>query len=76
LLTVVDELMPGAFHNLAQYANNRIECDHWRAISDFASGAAAHARGFAALLRGAPLISCARRLTTVCMLWVESREGA
>jgi transposase, IS6 family len=30
LLTVVDELMPGAFHNTAQYANNRIEADHGR----------------------------------------------
>jgi transposase, IS6 family len=30
LLTAVDELMPGAFHNMAQYANNRIECDHGR----------------------------------------------
>jgi transposase-like protein len=30
LLSVVDELMPGAFHNVAQYANNRIECDHGR----------------------------------------------
>ena len=27
LLAVIDELMPGAFHNMAQYANNRIECD-------------------------------------------------
>jgi IS6 family transposase len=30
LLAVVDELVPGAFHNMAQYANNRIECDHGR----------------------------------------------
>jgi transposase, IS6 family len=30
LLAVIDELMPGAFHNMAQYANNRIECDHAR----------------------------------------------
>ena len=31
LLTVVDELMPAAaFHNTAQYANNRSECDHGR----------------------------------------------
>jgi len=30
LLTVVEELMPGAFHNTAQYANNRIEADHGR----------------------------------------------
>ena len=30
LLTVVDELMPAAFHNTAQYANNRIEADHGR----------------------------------------------
>jgi transposase, IS6 family len=27
---VVDELMPGAFHHTAQYANNRIEADHGR----------------------------------------------
>src|SRR5438132_7053845 len=30
LLTAVDELMPAAFHNTAQYANNRIEADHGR----------------------------------------------
>jgi len=30
LLAVVDELMPGAFHNTEQYANNRIESDHGR----------------------------------------------
>jgi transposase, IS6 family len=30
LLTVVDELLPGAFHNTEQYANNRIEADHGR----------------------------------------------
>ena len=30
LLTVVDELMPAAFHDTAQYANNRIEADHGR----------------------------------------------
>ena len=29
-LAVVDELMPGAFHNTDQYANNRIEADHGR----------------------------------------------
>src|SRR5207253_6070420 len=30
LLTVVDELLPGAFHNTEQYANNRIESGHGR----------------------------------------------
>ena len=30
LLAVVDELMPAAFHNTEQYANNRIEADHGR----------------------------------------------
>jgi IS6 family transposase len=30
LLAVVDELMPGVFHNVGQYANNRIEADHGR----------------------------------------------
>jgi transposase-like protein len=30
LLAVVDELMPGVFHNTEQYANNRIEADHGR----------------------------------------------
>jgi IS6 family transposase len=30
LLAVVDELMPGVFHNTDQYANNRIEADHGR----------------------------------------------
>jgi transposase, IS6 family len=27
---VIDELMPAAFHNTEQYANNRIEADHGR----------------------------------------------
>jgi transposase-like protein len=27
---VIEELMPGAFHNTDQYANNRIEADHGR----------------------------------------------
>jgi transposase-like protein len=26
----IDELIPAAFHNTAQYANNRVECDHGR----------------------------------------------
>jgi IS6 family transposase len=30
LLAAVDELLPGAFHNTEQYANNRIEADHGR----------------------------------------------
>ena len=30
LLAVVDELVPGVFHNTTQYANNRIEADHGR----------------------------------------------
>jgi IS6 family transposase len=30
LRAVVEELMPGAFHNTEQYANNRIEADHGR----------------------------------------------
>jgi IS6 family transposase len=30
LLAVVDKLIPGAFHNTEQYANNRIEADHGR----------------------------------------------
>jgi transposase, IS6 family len=30
LLAVVDELIPRAFHNTTQYANNRIEADHGR----------------------------------------------
>jgi transposase, IS6 family len=30
LRAVIDELMPAAFHNTAQYANNRIEADHGR----------------------------------------------
>ena len=30
MLTVVDELMPAAFHDTAQHANNRIEADHGR----------------------------------------------
>jgi transposase-like protein len=27
---VIDELIPAAFHNTEQYANNRIEADHGR----------------------------------------------
>jgi transposase-like protein len=30
LLRVVDELLPEVLHDTAQYANNRIECDHGR----------------------------------------------
>lgn len=30
LETVIEELIPGAFHNTDQYANNRVECDHGR----------------------------------------------
>jgi len=30
LETVIGELMPEAFHNTDQYANNRVECDHGR----------------------------------------------
>jgi transposase-like protein len=27
---VIDELVPGAFHDVEQYANNRVESDHAR----------------------------------------------
>jgi IS6 family transposase len=30
LETVIKELIPDAFHNTDQYANNRVECDHGR----------------------------------------------
>ena len=30
LETVIEEVAPRAFHNTAQYANNRVECDHGR----------------------------------------------
>jgi IS6 family transposase len=30
LETVIEELMPDAFHNTERYANNRVECDHGR----------------------------------------------
>ena len=30
LAVAIDELLPGAFHNMEQYANNRIENDHGR----------------------------------------------
>jgi transposase, IS6 family len=30
LRAAIDELIPAAFHNTAQYANNRIEADHGR----------------------------------------------
>ena len=30
LESVVEELIPDAFHNTEQYANNRVECDHGR----------------------------------------------
>ena len=30
LETVIEEVIPDAFHNTEQYANNRVECDHGR----------------------------------------------
>jgi IS6 family transposase len=30
LETVIEELIPDAFHNTDQYANNRVKCDHGR----------------------------------------------
>ncbi len=30
LRAAIEELMPAAFHNTEQYANNRVECDHGR----------------------------------------------
>jgi len=30
LRAAIDELMPAALHNMEQYANNRVECDHGR----------------------------------------------
>jgi IS6 family transposase len=30
LRAAIDELMPRAFHNTEQYANNRVKCDHGR----------------------------------------------
>jgi transposase-like protein len=30
LANVIAELIPDAFHNTEQYANNRVECDHGR----------------------------------------------
>ena len=30
LETAIEELLPDAFHNTEQYANNRVECDHGR----------------------------------------------
>jgi len=27
---VIEELLPAAFHNTEQYANNRVECNHGR----------------------------------------------
>ncbi len=30
LETAIEELVPDAFHNTDQYANNRVECDHGR----------------------------------------------
>ena len=30
LRAAIEGLMPAAFHNTAQYANNRVECDHGR----------------------------------------------
>ena len=30
LRAAVEDLVPGAFHNTAQYANNRVEADHGR----------------------------------------------
>jgi transposase, IS6 family len=30
LRAAIDELLPSAFHNMEQYENNRVECDHGR----------------------------------------------
>jgi transposase-like protein len=30
LRAAIDELIPAVFHNVEQYANNRVECDHGR----------------------------------------------
>jgi transposase-like protein len=30
LETAIEEIIPDAFHNTDQYANNRVECDHGR----------------------------------------------
>ena len=30
LRAAIEDLIPGAFHNTEQYANNRVECDHGR----------------------------------------------
>jgi transposase-like protein len=30
LRAAIEELMPAVFHNVEQYANNRVECDHGR----------------------------------------------
>ena len=35
LRTVIDELIPSAFHNIEQYANHRIEADHGRLKARF-----------------------------------------
>jgi transposase, IS6 family len=37
LRAAIEELMPTAFHNTAQYANNRVECDHGRLRSQLRS---------------------------------------
>jgi transposase, IS6 family len=44
LARAIEELMPGAFHNTEQYANNRIEADHGRLQVTTAADARAQTR--------------------------------
>src|SRR5712691_1878643 len=62
LLTVVEELMPGAFHNTAQYANNRIEADHGRLKSRLrAMRGLKHDRSARVIMRGHAFMQNLRR---------------
>jgi transposase-like protein len=58
LRAVVEEVLPTAFHNTEQYANNRIETDHGRLKSDW--GRCADSRPIAAPARSWPVTRSCR----------------
>ena len=62
LRAVIDELIPAAFHNTDQYANNRIECDHGRLKSRLRPmRGLKHDRPARVIIRGHALMQNVRR---------------
>ena len=59
---VIDELLPGAFHNMEQYANNRIENDHGRLKARLRPmSGLKHDRTASVIIRGHALMQNIRR---------------